>query len=247
MAKPRKIKVVIVDDEELSRSLVKEYLSSYSNIEIVAECGNGFEAVKAVSELLPDLMFLDIQMPKLSGFEVIELLNEPPAIIFITAFDQYALKAFEVHAADYLLKPFSKERFGEALERVLPNIHLPNQTKEIAIAAKQSEQNIERILIKEGSKVLVIPVEKIDFIEAQDDYTSFNVEGKSHLKMQRLADLEASLDPRRFVRIHRSFILNIERLAKIELMAKDSRTAILKDGTQLPVSRTGYDKLKDLL
>jgi two-component system LytT family response regulator len=247
MKTQKKIKVVIVDDEELARSLVREYLSAHSNIEIVAECANGFEAVKAVSELLPDLMFLDIQMPKLSGFEVIELLVEPPSIIFVTAFDQYALKAFEVHAADYLLKPFSKQRFDEALERVLPNINRPNATKEIASSAKKTDQILERILIKEGSKVLVIPVGKIDFIEAQDDYTSFNVEGKSYLKMQRLADLETALDSRQFVRIHRSFIMNIERLAKIELMAKDSRTAVLKDGTQLPVSRTGYDKLKVLL
>ncbi len=245
--KKQKVKVVIVDDEELSRSLVKEYLSSHSNMEIVAECANGFEAVKVISELRPDLMFLDIQMPKLSGFEVIELLDNPPSIIFVTAFDQYALKAFEVHAADYLLKPFSKQRFDEAIERVLPNLNRPNKTKEIAVAAKTPDQMLERILIKEGNKVLVIPVEKIDFIEAQDDYASFNVEGKSHLKMQRLAELEISLDPRLFVRIHRSYILNIERLSKIELFAKDSRTAILKDGTQLPVSRTGYDKLKELL
>jgi two-component system LytT family response regulator len=242
-----KIRAIIVDDEELSRLLVREYLSSHSNVEIVAECANGFEAVKAVSELLPDLMFLDIQMPKLSGFEVIELLIDPPSIIFVTAFDQYALKAFEVHAADYLLKPFSKQRFDEALARVLPKLNRPNKIKEIAVAAKPTDQKLERILIKEGSNVLVIPVEKIDFIEAQDDYTSFNVAGKSHLKMQRLAELETLLDPRRFVRIHRSFIMNIERLAKIELLAKDSHTAILKDGMQLPVSRTGYDKLKELL
>jgi len=243
----KKITAVIVDDEELARSLVREYLSSHPNIEIVAECANGFEAVKAVSELLPDLMFLDIQMPKLSGFEVIELLVEPPSIIFITAFDQYALKAFEVHAADYLLKPFNKQRFDEALESVLPHLNRPNNSKEIAVAAKPAEQNVERILIKEGSKVLVIPVEKIDFIEAQDDYSSFVVEGKSHLKMQRMAELEASLDPRRFVRIHRSFIMNIERLAKIELLGKDSHTAVLKNGRQLPVSKTGYGKLKELL
>ncbi len=247
MKTQKKIKVVIVDDEELARSLVREYLSSHSNIEIVGECANGFEAVKAVSELLPDLMFLDIQMPKLSGFEVIELLVEPPSIIFVTAYDQYALKAFEVHAADYLLKPFSKQRFDEALERVLPTINRPNTIKEIAAAAKLPDQPTVRILIKEGSKVLVIPVEKIDFIEAQDDYTSFVVEGKSHLKMQRMVDLEAALDPRRFVRIHRSFIMNIERLAKIELLGKDSHTAILKDGRQLPVSKTGYGKLKELL
>lgn len=247
--KSSKIKTIIVDDEELARSLIREYLSFHPHVEIVAECGNGFEAVKAVTELQPDLMFLDIQMPKLSGFEVIELLDNPPDVIFVTAFDQYALKAFDVHAVDYLLKPFGKDRFNEAMDRAVQrlNKHQPDKLKEIAAEAKPSNQPLERILIKEGSKVLVIPVEKIDYIEAQDDYASFRVEGKSHLKMQRLADLEASLDNRRFVRIHRSYILNIERLAKIELFEKDSRSAILKDGTHLPVSRTGYDKLKELL
>ncbi|MFA6457017.1 MAG: LytTR family DNA-binding domain-containing protein [Bacteroidota bacterium] len=243
------IKTIIVDDEELAWSLVREYCSSFPRIEIVAECANGFDAVKAVTELKPDLMFLDIQMPKLSGFEVLELLEEPPAVIFVTAFDQYALKAFDVHAMDYLLKPFGKERFAEAVEHAMNLIdrHQPMKTKEILSDAKPSDQLLERILIKEGSKVLVIPVEKIDYIEAQDDYVSFHTDGKKHLKMQRLGDLESSLDNRRFVRIHRSYILNIERLSKLELYAKDSRTAILKDGTQLPVSRSGYDKLKELL
>lgn len=247
--KTNKIRTIIVDDEDLARGLVREYLMTHHDIEIVAECANGFEAVKAASELAPDLMFLDIQMPKLTGFEVIELIENPPAVIFVTAFDQYALKAFEVHAVDYLLKPYSKQRFDEALSHAMDHLdkRQPEKTKEVAAAAKPQEQILERVLIKEGSKVLVIPVEKIDYIEAQDDYVSFRVEGKSHLKMQRLAELESSLDNRRFVRIHRSFILNIERLAKIELYAKDSRTAILKDGTQLPVSRTGYDKLKELL
>ncbi|MFA6470080.1 MAG: response regulator [Bacteroidota bacterium] len=247
--KPSSVKTIIVDDEELARSLLREYCSAHPHIEIVAECANGFDAVKAVTELKPDLMFLDIQMPKLSGFEVIELLDQPPAVIFVTAFDQYALKAFEVHAADYLLKPFGKERFAEALEHAVERVrrNQPGKSREIASDAKPSGQQLARILIKEGSKVLVIPVEKIDYIEAQDDYVSFHSEGKQHLKMQRLADLETSLDSRRFVRIHRSFILNIERLSKLELYAKDSRTAVLKDGTQLPVSRTGYDKLKELL
>lgn len=245
----QKIKAIIVDDEDLARGLVREYLTLHPDVEIIAECSNGFEAVKAATELSPDLMFLDIQMPKLNGFEVLELIDNPPAVIFVTAFDQYALKAFDVHAVDYLLKPYSKERFNEALKHAIEHLdkRQPEKTKEIIAAAQPQDQALERVLIKEGSKVLVIPVEKIDYIEAQDDYVSFRVEGKSHLKMQRLAELESSLDNRQFVRIHRSYILNIERLAKIELYAKDSRTAILKDGTQLPVSRTGYDKLKELL
>jgi two-component system LytT family response regulator len=243
------IKAIIVDDEELARSLVREYLSAHPAVKIVAECSNGFEAVKAVTELKPDLMFLDIQMPKLSGFEVLELLEEPPAVIFVTAFDQYALKAFDVHAADYLLKPYGKERFSQALQKALDRIEQKNpaKTKEILTDVRPAGERLERILIKEGSKVLVIPSEKIDYIEAQDDYISVRSEGKSHLKMQRMSDVETQLDPRRFVRIHRSYILNIDRLAKLELYAKDSRTAVLKDGTQLPVSRTGYDRLKELL
>ena len=247
--KQKTIRAIIVDDEDLARGLVKEYLSVHPQVEIVAECGNGFDAVKAVSELLPDLMFLDIQMPKLSGFEVLELLNEPPAVVFVTAYDQYPVKASEVHAVDSLLKPYSRERFDEALAHALERVGKePAVRPEKAVAeTRAAGERIERILIKEGSKVLIIPAEKIDYIEAQDDYISVRADGKSHLKMQRMADLEASLDPRRFVRIHRSFILNVERLAKIELYAKDSRNAILKDGTQLPVSRSGYDKLKEML
>jgi two-component system LytT family response regulator len=247
--KSSKISVIIVDDEELARSLLREYLSHHSNIKIVAECSNGFEAVKAVTDLKPDLMFLDIQMPKLSGFEVIELLEEPPAVIFVTAYDQYALKAFNVHAVDYLLKPYGKERFDAALELAVQRLigHQRNKAKKIAAEAQHGKHPLERVLIKEGSKVLILPVQKIDYIEAQDDYASFRAEGRAHLKMQRLAELETLLDNSRFVRIHRSYILNIERLSRLELYAKDSRTAVLKDGTKLPVSRTGYDKLKELL
>lgn len=249
MKREKKVTAVIVDDEELARSLIREYLTAYPRINVISECANGFEAVKAVTELHPDVMFLDIQMPKLSGFEVLELLEELPAVVFVTAYDQYALKAFDVHAADYLLKPYSRERFHEALEQAMSRIGKtePQAVKQLISEAKAPDHPLERILIKAGSNVLVIPSEKIDYIEAQDDYALFRTEGKSHLKMQRLAELELLLDQRRFVRIHRSYILNIERLSKIELFAKDSRTAILKDGTQLPVSKTGYDKLKALL
>lgn len=243
------LKAIIVDDEDLARSLIREYLAAHPGIEIAAECANGFDAVKAVSDLKPDLMFLDIQMPKLSGFEVIELLDEPPAVIFVTAFDQYAVRAFDVHAVDYLLKPFGRERFVEAVGHAVQRLRsrIPAKTKTAVEEAKPAGQLLERILIKEGSKVIILPAEKVDYIEAQDDYIAVRSDGKSHLKMQRLAALETQLDPRRFVRIHRSYILNIDRLSKIELYAKDSRTAVLKDGTQLPVSRTGYDKLKELL
>jgi two-component system LytT family response regulator len=202
-----------------------------------------------VTELKPDLLFLDVQMPKLNGFEVLELIESDVVVVFITAYEQYAVKAFEVHAVDYLLKPFSKERFDEALERAKEKLELrefPPQ-QEIISSARPKGETIERVLVRDGSRVFVIPAEKIDYIEAQDDYIAIKSEGKTHLKKQRLSDLQALLDPKRFVRVHRSYILNIDRLARLELYAKDSRMAILKDGTKLQVSRSGYDKLKEML
>jgi two-component system LytT family response regulator len=244
-----RLKAVIVDDEDLARSIVREYLSGFHDIDIVADCANGFEAVKAITELSPDLLFLDIQMPKLNGFEVLELVQHKPAVIFVTAFDQYALKAFEVHAVDYLLKPFTRDRFDQALALAREQLRRRKSQPlaEVIAAARKKDIPLERVLVRDGSKVHVIPVEKIDYIEAQDDYIAIKTEGKTHLKQQRLAELENLLEPSRFVRIHRSFILNIERLARIELYAKDSRVAILKDGTKLQVSRAGFDKLKELL
>ena len=347
-----KIHAVIVDDEELARKVLREYLSAHQEIKVLAECSNGFEAVKAITELQPDLVFLDIQMPKLNGFEVLELIDQKLRVIFVTAYDEFALRAFEVHAIDYLLKPFSQERFDEALahavetmdqrvdqpeaelavaahvkekplERVLVregsrvhiilflDIQMPKLNgfevlelidqklrvifvtaydefalrafevhaidyllkpfsqerfdealahavetmdqrvdqpeAELAVAAHVKEKPLERVLVREGSRVHIIPVGKIDFIEAQDDYVCFRSEGKKYLKQETLSALEGELDPKHFVRIHRSCILNIERLAKIELYAKDSRVAILTDGTRLQVSRAGYVKLKQLL
>jgi two-component system LytT family response regulator len=242
-------RAIIVDDEELARSIIREYLADHPEIEIVAECANGFEAVKAVTELKPDLLFLDVQMPKLNGFEVLELVESDLVVVFITAYEQYAVKAFEVHAVDYLLKPFSRERFDEALKRAAEKLELREfpQQQEIINSARPKGETVERVLVRDGTRVFVIPVEKIDYIEAQDDYIAIKSEGKTHLKKQRLSDLQAILDPKRFVRVHRSFILNIDRLARLELYAKDSRMAILKDGTKLQVSRSGYDKLKEML
>jgi len=244
-----KLTAMIVDDEELARKILKEYLAAHPDVRIVAECANGYEAVKAVSETHPDLVFLDIQMPKLDGFEVLELIGQGPQVIFVTAYDQYALRAFEVHAVDYLLKPFSPERLAEALERARQGIRRGESQPVAALVAesRRREKPIERVLIRDGSKVHVIPVEKIDYIEAQDDYVNLKTGGKEYLKQETLSDLEALLDPGRFIRIHRSYLLNIDRLARIELYAKDSRIAILQDGTQLPVSRSGYARLKPLL
>ncbi|HEX9615096.1 MAG TPA: LytTR family transcriptional regulator DNA-binding domain-containing protein [Bacteroidota bacterium] len=242
------IRTIIVDDETLARAVVREHLAPHPEIEILAECGNGFEAVKALSELKPDLVFLDIQMPKLNGFEVLEVAEYTPAVIFVTAYDQFALKAFEVHAIDYLLKPFSRERFQEALDRARKQIgKTSSPVPKLLEEVRGKNRPLERVIIKEGSSVRVIPTETIDYVEAQDDYTAFHVGGKSYLKQQRLADLETLLDGQKFVRIHRSYILNLDRLSKLEPYAKDSRMAVLKDGTQLTVSRSGYERLKKLL
>ena len=243
------IRAVIVDDEQLARSVLAEFLARHQDIAIVAECANGFEAVKAVSELKPDLLFLDIQMPKLNGFEVLELIEKDLAVIFVTAFDEFALRAFEVHAVDYLLKPFSEERLDSALAhaRGLMGQRSAPELQALAATAIRRDGPSERILVRDGSKVTIIPAADIDYLEAQDDYVAIHAAGKAILKQVTLTVLEEDLDPRRFVRIHRSFILNIDRLAKIELYAKDSRVAILKDGTRLQISRAGYGRLKELL
>ncbi len=247
--KPPTIRAVIVDDEELARTALLDQLARHPEIEIAAECTNGFEAVKAVAELKPALLFLDVQMPKLNGFEVLELTGSDMAVIFVTAYDQYAIKAFEVNAVDYLLKPFSAARFDEALARALEQLTRKDfsRSAELLTFARSAAAPLERILIRNGSDVAVIPVGTVDYIEAQDDYVSVAAQGKKYLKPQRLSDLELQLDPKRFVRIHRSYILNIDRISRIELYAKDSRIVILKDGSQLPVSRAGHEKLKALL
>jgi len=243
------LRVIIVDDESLARAVVREYLGAHPGVTIVAECGNGFDAVKAVTELAPDLMFLDVQMPKLDGFEVLELLGRAVPVIFTTAYDKYALRAFDVHAVDYLLKPFSEERLGEALSRARGRLAGDDRfdVDELVAAARPRQGPLERVLIRDGAQVHVIPVDRVDFVEAQDDYVCFQADGKSFLKDQTMAAVEASLDPARFVRIHRSYLLNIERIARVELYAKDSRIAILRDGRKLPVSRAGYQRLSKLL
>ena len=242
-------KALIVDDEELARKLLREMLSSHPEIEIAAECGNGMEAVKSAAEHKPDLLFLDVQMPKLTGFDVLELIErDNVGVIFVTAYDQYAMKAFEVHAVDYLLKPFSRERFEAALERA--KHQKPKKevdAAELAAAARPSGEFAERIVVKDGTKVTLIPVLKLDYVEALDDYVSLVTEGKKHLKQQTISGLELALDPKLFVRIHRSYLVNLERVTRIEPYGKDSKVAILTNGVRLPVSRAGYARLKTLL
>jgi two-component system LytT family response regulator len=243
------LRIVVVDDEALSRAVVREFAAADPGVEIVADCANGFEAVKAVSELKPDLVLLDVQMPKLDGFEVLELLGREQPVIFVTAYDQYAIKAFQVHAVDYLLKPFGAERLAEALARARTRIGareaLP--AKALVSDARTTRAPLERILIRDRADVHVIPVAKIDYIESQDDYVQLKVGDRQLLKEQTLAELEQLLDPGRFVRIHRRYLLNVARLARIEQAVTESRVAILQDGTELPISRSGYAKLREIL
>jgi len=241
-------KALIVDDEELARHVIREFLQPHAEIEVAAECANGLEAVKAVAEHKPNLIFLDVQMPKLTGFDVLELIGTDMPVIFVTAYDQYAMRAFEVHAVDYLLKPIGRERFEAALERAKSRLgeKMP-AARELAAAARPPQQFLERLVVKDGTKVTLIPVSKLDYAEAQDDYVALASLGKKHLKQQTIAGLEVGLNPDSFVRIHRSYIVNLERVARIEPYGKDSRLAILADGTRLPVSRAGYARLKALL
>ena len=255
----KKIRAVIVDDEELARQVLREFVTAHPEIEIAAECANGFEAVKSVTELKPDLVFLDVQMPKLDGFEVLELIGTGAAVVFVTAHDNYAIRAFEVHAVDYLLKPFGADRFEAALARAkarlagaIPgaaslNARPAPSPAELAAAARPPAQYLDRIPVRDGTRVFIIPVAKLDYAEAQDDYVALCSEGKKHLKQQTISSLEAALDPSRFLRVHRSFIVNLERVARIEPYGKDSHVAVLPNGTQLPVSRAGYARLREFL
>lgn len=244
----KRLRAVIVDDEELARQMLRECLSAHRDIEIAAECANGFEAVKAVAELKPDLLFLDIQMPKLDGFEVLELIGTEMAIVFVTAYDEYAIRAFDIHAVDYLLKPFGVRRFEAALQRVRQRLDkkLP-AAAELSSSARPPAHHAERIVVRDGTRVHIIPVATLDYAEAQDDYIGLYTEGRTHLKQQTISNLEAVLDPAQFVRIHRSYIVNLEKVTKIEPYSKDNYVVVLNTGIQLPISRSGYARLRNLL
>ncbi len=248
------MRALIVDDEPLARSLLAEQLDELGGVEVAGFASNGFEALKRCEELSPDLVFLDIQMPKLSGFEVLELLGEAaPAVVFVTAYDEYALKAFEVHAVDYLLKPVEPERLAEAIARVRDRLSAAAKPAagpkpaELAASARPPGRPVERVLVREEGQIHVLPADRIDYVEARDDYVVFAVAGKKHRKQQTLGELGAQLDPARFVRVHRSYLLNIDRLARLESYSKDGWLAFLRDGTRLPVSRSGYARIKALL
>lgn len=243
------VRVLLVDDEEPARSLLAEILGAEPGVAIAGIAANGFEAVRLASDLSPDVAFLDIEMPKLDGFEVAELLPPEIAVVFVTAYDRYALKAFEIHAADYVLKPYRPERLREALRRARERIGAVRRVDPAAIHADARPPGAfaERIVVREGAQVRVIPIREIDAFEAQDDYVAIRTGGRKHRKHQTLAALAATLDPARFLRVHRSFVVNVERLARIEPYAKGSVVAILGDGSRIPVSREGHARLKDLL
>lgn len=245
-----KTRVVIIDDEPLAREVVKEYLEEYPQVEIVAECGDGFEGVKAIAQHRPDLIFLDIQMPKITGFEMLELVDSKPAVIFTSAFDEYAIKAFETHAIDYLLKPFAKNRFKQAVDRWLEQLHLTEarqQVQELLENSATSTVYNERVVVKDRNTIKIIPADDILYLEAYDDYVKIHTSTGVFLKNKTMSFFEQSLDNKKFVRIHRSFIVQVAQITGLVPYEKDSYKLQIKSGDSLPVSKTGYAKLKSLL
>jgi two-component system LytT family response regulator len=241
-------KIIIIDDEPLARSIVKEYLQKYPELEIVQECNDGFEGVKAIQQHQPDLIFLDIQMPKINGFEMLELLDQSPAVIFTTAFDEYAIKAFEAHAIDYLLKPFNEERFDKAIQKWRDQTAgARKNTSELLETASQSPAQSQRVVVKTGSKIKIIPVQDVYFLEAADDYVKVHTHEGSFLKNKTMSHFEKTLDAQQFVRSHRSYIINVQQITRIDPYEKDNHIAILKSGAKVPVSRNGYAKLRTVL
>ncbi len=243
------IKALIIDDEPLARSLVKEYLKSFQEIQIMQECGDGFEGVKAIAQHQPDLIFLDIQMPKINGFEMLELIENPPAVIFTTAFDEFAMKAFEAHAVDYLLKPFSKERFEKALQKwlALRTSQKINPAQDFLDKRTSQPEEHTRVVVKKGTNIVIIPVNQIHYLEAYDDYVKIHTKEGMHLKKKTMSYFESVLDASQFVRVHRSYMINLQELTRIEPLEKDNHIALMKSGVQIPLSQSGFSKLKTVL
>jgi two-component system LytT family response regulator len=249
MSSEAPLRVLIVDDEAPARTLLRQYVEAHADLQVIGECDNGFEAVRLLAHQQADLVLLDVQMPKLDGFEVLELLERPPAVVFVTAYDEHALRAFEVHAVDYVLKPVGQERLAKALSRARERLREPG-TAPSARALRQAARPpgpLQRVIVKDGASVTVIPAARIDWIEAQDDYVAIHAERRTHLKNETLSEMEKALDPARFVRIHRSYLLNVDRLTRLEAGSGDTRVAVLADGKTLPVSRAGYARLKELI
>ena len=244
------IKALIIDDEKLARDIIKAFLRNHQNIELIGECSNGFEGIKAIQQMKPDLLFLDIQMPKLTGFEMLELIDTLPVIIFSTAYDEFAVKAFELSAADYLLKPYAQSRFDEALNKALSKIEANQDDQQIiqeVITHSQLDNTIDRLVVKLGPKIIIIPLDEIELITAQDDYVEIHSKGKKYLKKHTMKYLENALPDNRFIRVHRSHIVAIENIDRLEAYSKDSYVAILKNEQNIPVSKSGYTALKQAL
>jgi two-component system LytT family response regulator len=246
-----KLRAIIVEDEAPARELLKAFLKSHDEIELLTECSDGFTGAKTINELKPDLVFLDIQMPKLTGFELVELLDEIPQIIFTTAYDQYAIKAFELSAVDYLMKPFSKQRFDEAIKKVYARIQQKQASGEniqqLTERVKEEGKALERIFVKTGTRIDVVPVTDIVHIEAEDDYVEIFTKEKKYLKKETMNYLEKSLPSEMFVRIHRSSIVNVSYILKLERYGKESYVVILKDGSKVNVSKSRVKELKEQL
>lgn len=240
-------KVIIIDDEPLAREMVKEYLEGYPAVTVVAECNDGFEAVKAIAAHQPDLIFLDIQMPKITGFEMLELLDDPPAVIFTTAFDEYAIRAFETNAVDYLLKPFSEERFKTAIDKFLEQHGETRNNLAPLMDSIRQDQSLQRVVIKDGSKIRIIPLHEVFMLEAADDYVKVHTANGVYLKKKTMQSFEASLPGNQFIRLHRSYMVNISQITRIEPFEKEGHVALLRAGQQVPVSKSGYQKLKEIL
>jgi two-component system, LytTR family, response regulator len=244
------IRTIIIDDEKPARDLITAFLSDFDNIEIIDQCDDGFKGLKSIQDNNPDLVFLDIQMPKLTGFEMLELLDDMPVVIFSTAYDQFALKAFELNAVDYLLKPYSKERFKLALEKAVLKVENKTSDKtaeKLVKTINESVEELSRIVVKSGSKIHILSLESIIYIEAQDDYVMFHTKEKKFLKKATMSYYEAHLPKNEFVRIHRSSIVNIAFIDKIELFEKESYSLILKNSEVLKISKAGYKELKERL
>jgi two-component system LytT family response regulator len=244
------MKALLIDDEPLARNVVRDYLASFPQIEIAGECNDGFEGVKMIQETNPDLLFLDIQMPKINGFEMLELIDQKPSVIFTTAFDEFAIKAFEANAIDYLLKPFTKERFDAAvmkfIERKTAGTALSPTDNLLEATAQNPPQN-SRIVVKIGTKIKIIPVQTIHYLEAADDYVLVMTEEGAFLKNKTMNFFEKNLDAQHFVRTHRSYIVNVAQITRIDPYEKENHIAVLKSGRHIPVSKSGYSRLKEVL
>jgi two-component system LytT family response regulator len=237
------LRALIADDEPLARALVREFLAAHPHVQVLAEVSNGLEAARCIQDLAPDLVFLDIQMPKLTGLEVLQLTGLRRGVIFTTAYDQHALAAFDLHAVDYLLKPFSQERFNAAMLRASQLL----REGESAVERLVAEQVLGRVLVRDGTELRVLLLDEVDYIEAQADYVAFHHAGRDHLKAQRISELEAKLDPRRFVRVHRSFIVNLRQVQALERTESSGHAVRLRSGKRLPVSRSGHERLLAVL